>query len=46
MALRFACFISSCREGRMAERMIKLIQAQFDLTMATKGHKLEFIGIQ
>ncbi|XP_066914004.1 uncharacterized protein [Clytia hemisphaerica] len=43
MALRFACFISSCREGRMADRMVKLIQAQFNQTMQPKGHQLELI---
>ena len=45
MSLKFACFISSCREGRMADRMIKLVKSQFEKTMACKGHKLEFIGL-
>lgn len=43
MALRFTCFVGSTREGRMASRLMKLIQSQFDSTMAPKGHELQFI---
>merc|ERR1711915_1068437 len=38
--LKFLCIIASVREGRMAERMMKLVTAQFLKTMAPSGHSL------
>ena len=42
--LKFVCIVASVREGRLGERMIKLLQAQFDAEMAPGGHELEIIG--
>ena len=43
-SLNFVCFISSVRDGRMADRMKKLVQSQFDKILTPKGHTLQFIG--
>ena len=43
-SLNIVCFISSVRDGRMADRMKKLVQNQFDQTLTPKGHTLHFIG--
>jgi len=41
--LKFVCIVASVREGRLGERMIKLLQAQFETEMAPKGHSLEIV---
>jgi len=38
--LKFLCIVASVREGRMAERMMKLVKSQFEKTMAPAGHTL------
>ena len=42
--LKLVCFISSSRVGRMADRMKKLVESQFDKVLTPKGHTLQFIG--
>lgn len=42
-SLNFVLIGSSVREGRMGERMIKLVQAQFDAVMKPKGHSLKVV---
>ena len=44
MALRFCCIVGSTREGRMADRVLKLVQNQFDTVLKPKGHTLQVIG--
>ena len=44
-SLIIVCFVSSVRDGRMADRMKKLIQSQFDKVLTPKGHTLLFIGM-
>jgi len=41
--LKFVCIVSSVREGRLAERMIRLIKKQFDATIGKNGHSLTII---
>merc|ERR1712071_355753 len=42
-SLNIVCFISSVRDGRMADRMQKLLQSQFDQVLTPRGHSLQFI---
>ena len=43
-SLKFVCIVASVREGRMAERVLKLVQQQFDDVMKPKGHSLTIVG--
>ena len=45
-SLKIVCFVSSVRDGRMADRMKKLVQTQFDEVLTSKGHTLQFVGKQ
>ena len=42
--LKIVCFVSSVRNGRMADRMKKLVQSQFNEFLTPKGHTLQFVG--
>ena len=42
--LKIVCFVSSVRDGRMADRMKMLVQSQFNEVLTPKGHTLQFVG--
>lgn len=44
MALKFVCIVGSTRDGRIADRIMKIVQKQFDVVLAPNGHSLAFIG--
>lgn len=43
-SLNVLCIVSSVREGRIAERMVKFIENEFEEILKPKGHVLEVIG--
>ena len=43
--LKLVCIVASVREGRMADRMIKLVKQQFAEVLKPAGHTLVIIGM-
>lgn len=43
--LKFVAIVASVREGRLAERMMKLVQKTFDEKLKPNGHTLKFVGM-
>ncbi|XP_066914003.1 uncharacterized protein [Clytia hemisphaerica] len=41
--IKLVCILSSIRDGRMGDRMKKLVESQFNEVLGSKGHTLEVI---
>ena len=43
--MKFACIVSSVRDGRIGDRILKLVQTQFNEVLKPKGHEIEVFGM-